>query len=142
MAVAEGDVTITASAGGKDATCVITIVPGTLDKARRIMERVYEAWDAKNWNDPWIPGETWPGLEYYEDSDKVGLVLKSMGLRGEIPECVGDLGDLISDFRIQDAPDGFPHAYRQEPASGVLRKRREAHGPPAASFPDRPRAGQ
>ena len=104
-AVSEGEVTVTAASGGKEATCVITVKPGTLEKARRIMEKVYEAWDAKNWNDPWIPGETWPGLEYYEDSDKVGLVLKSMGLKGEIPECIGELGDLISYFNIQDAPE-------------------------------------
>ena len=104
-AVSEGDVTITATAGGKGATCAITIVPGTMDKARIIMEKVYEAWDAKNWNDPWIPGETWPGLEYYEDTDKVGLVLADMGLKGEIPECVGEFGDMISNFLIQDAPE-------------------------------------
>ena len=104
-AVSEGEVTLTAASGGKEATCVITVKPGTLEKARKIMEKVYEAWDAKNWNEPWIPGETWPGLEYYEVTDKVGLVLQSMGLKGGIPECVGELGDLISHFSIQDAPE-------------------------------------
>ena len=123
-AVSEGDVTITAAAGGKEATCAITIVPGTMDKARKIMEKVYEAWDAKNWTDPWIPGETWPGLEYYKEADKVILNLKSMGLKGEIPECIGELGDMVLRILIQDAPEltgSLPESFANFQALDFLR---------------------
>ena len=106
-AVKEGTVTITAttSDGSKSVTCTVKVEQSALKKARPIMEKIYEAWNAKEWNEPWIPGETWPGLEYDKYLNKVGIVLKSMGLKGNIPECIGELGDLINRFSITDAPD-------------------------------------
>ena len=103
-AIAEGTVIITVKAGDKTAECPVTILPGTLDKARRIMEKVYEAWGARDWDNPWIPGENWPGLEYDPYKDKVGLLFKKMGIKGEIPECIGELGDLIWFFSLNNEP--------------------------------------
>ena len=61
-AVKEGTVTITAttSDGSKTVTCTVKVEQSALKKARPIMEKIYEAWNAKEWNEPWIPGETWP----------------------------------------------------------------------------------
>ena len=69
-----------------------------------ILDQVYEALDGRNWTDPWIPGEHYPGLSYDQFSRKISLRFNGMGLKGEIPDCIGDLGDAIDYFAISDEP--------------------------------------
>ena len=74
-------------------------------KARRIMERVYEAWGAREWkNEPWIPGENWPGF-YYDYGSQTGYFWTyDFGINREMPECIGELGDLLGDMHIMEEP--------------------------------------
>jgi len=102
--VAEGTATITAKAGEKTGICIVTVKENTLAKAKKLLEPFYEALDGQNWTDPWIPGENWPGLEYDGLKDKVSLYFNGLGLKGTIPECIGDLGDIIYRFIVYNEP--------------------------------------
>ena len=95
---------VTAKAGSKTVTCTITVKESVLTQAKKLLEPFYEALDGKHWKDPWIPGETWPGLEYDGIKDKVSLSFNAQGLKGSIPECIGDLGDIIYQFLVYNEP--------------------------------------
>ncbi len=74
-------------------------------KARLIMERIYEAWGAREWkNEPWIPGENWPGFSFDYSTQTVGLWINNFGVDREIPECIEELGDLLGEIHIMDEP--------------------------------------
>ena len=86
-------------------------------KARRMMERVYEAWGAREWkNDPWIPGKNWPGFHFHSETQTMEFWANNSGINREMPECIGDLGDLISGIFISDEPDltgTLPDSFRK-----------------------------
>lgn len=73
-------------------------------KVRPILDQLYEALDGRNWVDPWIPGEHYPGMTYNPHINKIGLSFQSMGLKGEIPDCIGELGDMIEYFTVSREP--------------------------------------
>ena len=72
--------------------------------ARRLVESLYEAWGARNWSDPWIPGENWPGFSFDFTTHKISLVFNNLGLKGDIPSCIGDFGDALERFAIDPEP--------------------------------------
>ncbi len=85
-------------------------------KARGIMEKVYQAWGAQSWKEAWVPGENWPGLDFDMDRGKVSLYFNGQGLKGAIPDCIGELGDLIYSFQIFNEPDltgALPDSFRK-----------------------------
>ena len=74
-------------------------------KARRMMERVYEAWGAREWkNYPWVPGENWPGFYFDYEKQTMGFQSYDFGINREIPECIGELGDLLGEMHIMEEP--------------------------------------
>ncbi|MBQ6073467.1 MAG: redoxin domain-containing protein [Bacteroidales bacterium] len=102
-----GHVTVKDKAG-KAAPKTLTFVQEAQSrewKARRIMERVYEAWGAREWkNEPWIPGENWPGF-YYDYQTEAGYFWTyDFGITREMPECIGELGDLLGEIHIREEP--------------------------------------
>ena len=74
-------------------------------KGRRLAEKLYEAWDATHWTkEPWIPGENWPGLQINYDTETVELWFYDDGIKGPIPECIGDFGNLLKHLMINEEP--------------------------------------
>lgn len=123
-AVQCGTATITATVGGKQVTCAVQVKESALSQVQKLLEPFYEALDGQHWKDPWIPGQTWPGLEYDETIDKVSLYFNSQGLKGSIPECIGDLGDLICGFSVLNEPGltgTLPDSFRKLVALNTLR---------------------
>ena len=105
---------------GKAAPVTLTFVQEALNKeqkARQIMERIYEAWGAREWkNEPWIPGKTWPGFHFNPYTQTVEFTAFDLGINREMPECFGDLGDLVSYIRIDTEPDltgTLPDSFRK-----------------------------
>ena len=86
----------------------ITFVQDKISKAtvaRQIMERVYEAWGAREWkNRPWIPGVDMPGYWFDPETETVTFYTNDYGIDREIPECIGDFGDMISILSISEEP--------------------------------------
>ena len=84
-------------------------------KARRLAEKLYEAWDATHWtNDPWIPGKNWPGLIVISNPEIVELRFNHKGITGPIPACIGDFGEMLTTFVLNEEsgvtgtlPDSF-----------------------------------
>lgn len=101
-------ITVTTADGGKTATCSVTVTPGTSSKelqARQIMERVLEAWGAKGWEkQPWTPDGSLPGFSFNPETQTVQISLSGYGINREMPECIGDFGDMLSGIRILDEP--------------------------------------
>ena len=69
-----------------------------------ILDKVYEALDGRYWRVAWVPGETWPGFIYDDENDRISLSFQSLGLKGEIPECIGELGDRLYSLSIDQEP--------------------------------------
>ena len=114
-ALAGGTATITAKAGDASTSCLVSV--NFIDEhIQEVMAKFYTALDARNWTDPWIPGETWPGLFYDQTTHKIALSFSSLGLKGEIPACIGDLGDILESFEVNGEPDltgALPEGFRK-----------------------------
>ena len=93
---------------GELSPITITFIQDKISKAtlaRQIMERVYEAWGAREWEkNPWIPGENWPGFWFNPQTETVELFSNEYGINREIPECIGDFGEMLSSIRISYEP--------------------------------------
>lgn len=111
-----GKVTVTEK-NGDIAPIELTIVqqPSKLAVVQGILDKVYEALDGRYWRIPWVPGESWPGFEYDEEKDRVSLRFENLGLKGEIPECIGELGERLSRLSIGQEPGltgSLPDSFR------------------------------
>ena len=102
-ALSGGTATITAKAGDASASCTVTV--NFIDEhIQEVMAEFYTALNARNWTEPWIPGETWPGLFYNQETRKIVLSFGLLGLKGEIPSCIGDFGDILESFDVSSEP--------------------------------------
>ena len=101
-----GKVTIRSSINSIEPTELIftQLQDEKLLSAQRVMTDLYEALGARNWNDPWIPGVTWPGFSYNRENGTASIVIDDMGAKGTIPESIGDLGDMLVSLFIQNEP--------------------------------------
>ena len=93
-----GETTVTAKAGDKEASCLVRVVSKWEPKVKAILTEFYDALDGPNWkhhenwcSDEWIGN--WEGVFVYPDR-KIQLAIDGFGLKGEIPECIGDLTEL------------------------------------------------
>ena len=69
------------------------------------MNRVYEAWGAQTWtNRPWTPGEEGPGFSFNPNTETVKIWVQGFGVNREVPDCIGDFGDMLTEFHIVDEP--------------------------------------
>ena len=104
-AISEGTATITAKAGGKSASCTVTVTPNRESEIKSILMEIYNAMDGPNWvkRNNWGTSEpinSWDGVRYDQKSG-LTLDLRGFGLKGQIPDCIGKLTDLTQ-LRIQD----------------------------------------
>ena len=87
-----------------------------LGEAQAIMEKVYEAWGAKGWTKhPWNSGE-WPGFYYDSNTETVELSFNGHGINREMPDCIGDFGDMLTVVSIKNEPDlkgTLPDSFRK-----------------------------
>ena len=93
--------------GGKVNPIVLTFQQekqSRLAEARKIMEKVYEAWGAKGWTkQPWTSGQ-WPGFNFDSNTETVQLSFKGYGINREMPDCIGDFGDMLTEISIKEEP--------------------------------------
>ena len=108
-AVANGNATITATAGSVSGTAAVTVADVTVDKDRAALVALYEATDGPNWpeNTNWLtytPLGEWYGVDTDASGRVTSLILRGkwdwdtdqleQGLRGELPPQLGDLSNL------------------------------------------------
>ncbi len=119
-AVSAGNATITVSAGGKTATCEVKVNPDPeLVLIKDVLARFYEAMDGPHWkqNSGWLAAEdlnSWHGVGY--KNGKLHLTFSGNGLKGEVPDCIGDLGGRLASFSLSSEPDvtgTLPDSFRK-----------------------------
>ena len=111
-----GKVTVT-DKSGKVAPIVLTIIQqqSKLAAIHAILDKVYGALDGQNWMTPWVPGKVWPGFDYDAENEKATLSFHALGLKGRIPESIGELGDVLYSISIDQEPGltgTLPDAFR------------------------------
>ena len=108
-----GKVTVT-DVSGKVAPIVLTIVQRAdeSETARRVLMELYYALDGPNWtsNNGWgsdAPLYTWDGVNVRNDDNgkfsSIELLFNGFGLKGSIPDCIGDL-TCLTGLRISNEP--------------------------------------
>ena len=117
-AIAAGTVTITASVGHKKTTCEVKVIPNKEEETRAILMKFYEALDGPHWTkrNGWgtdQPIREWDGVAY--SPGNLWLTFHGVGLKGEIPDCIGDLTNLQSiDIRNEPGLTGtLPDSFRK-----------------------------
>ena len=109
-AVAEGSATITAAAGGKSATCSLTVRANLEESIKTALMKLYNALDGPNWNitNKWDMAKSlseWDCIEWDEETDEIRFVFYpgNFGLKGELPDCFDELPTLTKVF-FQNEP--------------------------------------
>jgi hypothetical protein len=80
-AVAEGTATITATAGGKSATCAVTVLSGQEAKIKSALMKIYDGMDGPHWKmdrERWslsTPLAQWSYVEWNETTGNLVLWL-------------------------------------------------------------------
>ena len=97
--VAEGTATITAKAGEKTATCEVTVKLSAYAIERAALVAFYQALDGDHWknNTNWCsdkPVGQWYGVRTDSKGRVTRLEFSFNGLKGIIPECIGNLEKL------------------------------------------------
>ena len=85
---------------------IVQDVHSNVSKVRKVMEEFYEALDGRNWARPWIPGENLPGVKFLDPGTfkEIYLDFGYQGLKGRIPESIGELGGLVQGFDVENEP--------------------------------------
>lgn len=111
---------------GKVEPITLTFVQqdGLESKIKEILMEIYNAMDGPNWTqqDHWgtdypLAGgsEGWSGVRFHKETGELTLSFNGMGLKGEIPECIGEFGRHLIGFLIADEPGitgGLPDSFR------------------------------
>ena len=124
-AKAAGTVTITAKAGDKEATCIVTVIPNEEDRIKAILMEFYDALDGPHWeitNDEWKWDlskslSSWYSVNYDRNTHELMIQFsRKIGLKGEIPESFGELGESLVIFSLSEEPDlegTLPDSFRR-----------------------------
>ena len=112
-----GKVTIKADSG-KVPPVTFTITQ-EVDVIRQVLMDMYNTMGGTSWTNPenWAtdkPVSSWRGVDYNTKTHELTLSLEGFGLKGPLPESIGDLGDRLTFFLIEDElgmtgplPDSF-----------------------------------
>ena len=105
-AVAEGTATITATLGSLSASCTVTVK----EVIKKVLMDLYNSTDGPNWKTQgnWAtdkPFSEWKGVWLSPEFQELHLIISQRGLKGKLPESLGDLADWLTDFQIGDEPD-------------------------------------
>lgn len=76
---------------------------------KEVLMKIYQAWDGPNWvhNDGWgtdRPIREWANVTYYPSSGELQLSFNGNGLKGEMPECIGELEGLLTGLVLFNEP--------------------------------------
>ena len=104
-AVSVGTATVTAKLGAMTATCTVTVK----DVIKRVLMDLYNSLDGPNWKDQgnWgtdKPFTDWKGVWLSPQFQQLHLVISNRGVKGQLPESLGDLADWLTDFQLGDEP--------------------------------------
>ena len=107
-ALKEGEVTITATAGGQQATCKVTIGPNEESRIKAALMEIYNAMDGPNWKNATNWGTdasltSWNGVEWNKQKHELRLYFIEQGLKGEFPDCFDALSSCVK-FWLQNEP--------------------------------------
>ena len=106
-AVAEGEATITATAGDKSATCKVSVILSQEMLVKRALMKLYDALDGSHWTmekkwDLSQPLDKWEGITWDKTFGDYSVALYGeYGLKGELPDCFDELTPL-TEFTIQN----------------------------------------
>ena len=92
-----------------------------LDLIRRVLMALYDALDGPNWrnHDGWgtdEPVSAWDNVSYNPADGTFSLDFNGQGLNGEIPDCIGELGGLLTGltFYLEPGIKGtLPDSFRK-----------------------------
>ena len=113
-ALKEGTATITATAGGKSATCPVTVTPNKEQQIKTALLQLYDAMDGSHWNlkTKWkkaTPLKDWSYVEYDQSTGEVKLVFwdttngQPIGLKGDFPD-IFDQWTWLTKLHISNEP--------------------------------------
>lgn len=79
-------------------------------RVRETLMAFFNAMDGPNWihKDYWgtdVDWEDWEGVTFEKTTGKIGLTFAGVGLKGEIPDCIGDFGDMLYSFQVINETD-------------------------------------
>ena len=103
-----GEATITASAGGKSATCLVTVKADGESAVKAALMKIYNAMDGVHWTlgnkwDVSKPLNDWECVEWDSSKKELKLTFGGVGLKGEFPDCFDELTSLTW-LLIQNEP--------------------------------------
>ena len=108
-AVSEGKAEIKASAGGKSATCAITVNPDEESRIKTALMKIYDAMDGAHWNlrDKWDTQKSlnsWQGVNWNGETHELKLDFNGeFKMKGSFPDCFDELTACVH-FWIQNQP--------------------------------------
>ena len=114
-AISEGTATIIVKVGNYSANCAVSVTKNEEQIVTEVLTELYNAMGGPNWTTQnWctdLPVNAWEGVTYKKSS---GLILKfdNFGLKGDIPDCIGDLA-CLKEFWLNEKevtgklPDSF-----------------------------------
>lgn len=105
--VSEGTTTISASVAGLTTSSIVTVRTDETHIKELLME-FYNAMDGPNWKKSTNWGtdahlNAWDCVGFESSTGRLWLQFRDNGLKGEIPECIGDL-DGLAYFTLQNEP--------------------------------------
>ena len=105
-----GNITVTETCGAVDPV-VVTVVQeeNKLKNAREILLELYNTMDGPSWtsNEGWGTAadlNDWAGVTYDAKYRNLSLSFNGFGLKGELPESLGEIGDLLYYLSFKNEP--------------------------------------
>lgn len=106
VAVGLGNAKVTVSVEGVSTTCSVTVK----DVIKTTLIDIYNKMDGPNWKKQknWCsdaPIAEWEGVWMQPERMELHVVFSGKGLKGQLPESLGDLGEWLVDLQIGNEPD-------------------------------------
>ena len=106
----QGTATITAKAGTKSATCIVTVSPYGEEQIKNTLMKIYNAMDGPHWkmSNRWDlskPLSEWEGVTWNKLTQTFYLSLsdENLGMKGQFPDCFDEL-PMLSRLSILKQP--------------------------------------
>ena len=118
-----GKVTVTDKSGNVDPVTITFVQEGRPleEMIKGVLMDIYNALDGPNWKKQknWGTDQqliNWEGVTFDSFNGELSLFFNETGLKGEIPDCIGDLGGVLVRFGVSQEPglEGtLPESFRK-----------------------------